>query len=62
VGADYKNSITLAVNGYAFVSQHLGDLENLDSLEAFRETIRDLCEMYRVKLEDAPCRFGRGGR
>lgn len=53
VGADFKNCITLAVNGYAFVSQHLGDLENLDSFEAFRETIRDLCEMYRVKLEDA---------
>jgi hydrogenase maturation protein HypF len=53
VGSDFKNSITLAVNGYAFVSQHLGDLENLDSFEAFRETIHDLCEMYRVKLEDA---------
>jgi hydrogenase maturation protein HypF len=53
LGADLKNSITLGVNGYAFVSQHLGDLENYDSFEAFQETVCDLCSMYRVKLEDA---------
>jgi hydrogenase maturation protein HypF len=53
VGAELKNSVTLGVNGYAFVSQHLGDLENYDAFQAFQETIRDLCQMYRVKLEDA---------
>jgi hydrogenase maturation protein HypF len=53
LGADLKSSITLAVHGQAFVSQHLGDLENLAAFQAFQETIYDLCQMYRVKLEDA---------
>jgi hydrogenase maturation protein HypF len=48
LGAELKNSVTLAAHGYAFVSQHLGDLGNLDTFEAFTETIRDLCHMYRV--------------
>jgi hydrogenase maturation protein HypF len=52
VGADLKSSVTLAVGGYAFVSQHLGDLEQLDALEAFEATIHDLCDMYRVSLEE----------
>jgi hydrogenase maturation protein HypF len=53
VGAELKSSITLAVHGHAFVSQHLGDLENLDAFEAFQETVCDLSSMYRVNLEDA---------
>src|SRR5208337_2571549 len=27
VGADLKNSVTLVVDGHAFVSQHIGDLD-----------------------------------
>ncbi len=53
VGAELKSSITLAVHGHAFVSQHLGDLENFDAFEAFQETMRDLSSMYCVKLEEA---------
>ena len=48
VGADLKNSVTLVVDGQAFVSQHIGDLEHFESLRAFEETIRDLCAMYAV--------------
>lgn len=53
VGADLKNAITLVVNGQAFVSQHIGDLEHLGALQAFDTTIRDLCAMYEVSREDA---------
>ncbi len=53
LGAGLKNSITLANSGYAFVSQHLGDLDNLDAFTAFSETIADLCQMYNVNLADA---------
>lgn len=53
VGADLKNSVTLVVNGQAFMSQHLGDLEHFGAHEAFQETITDLTRMYDVKLEDA---------
>lgn len=52
VGADLKNTVTLVVDGHAFVSQHIGDLEHFDSLAAFRETIRDLTGMYGVNWND----------
>jgi len=52
VGADLKNAITLVVDGQAFVSQHVGDLDHYPSLCAFQETISDLISMYRVRWED----------
>jgi len=48
VGADLKNSITLVVDGQAFVSQHIGDLDHYQSFCAFRETIQDLLAMYEI--------------
>ncbi len=53
LGAGLKNTITLATGGYAFVSQHLGDLDDLDVLLAFRETIDDLTAMYDVDPDEA---------
>jgi hydrogenase maturation protein HypF len=52
VGADLKNTITLVVDGQAFVSQHIGDLGHYESLLAFQETIQDLMAMYDVRLEE----------
>jgi hydrogenase maturation protein HypF len=52
VGADLKNTITLAVRGEAFASQHIGDLDHTQALTAFRETIRDLCAIYEVGMRD----------
>ena len=52
VGADLKNTITLVVDGQAFVSQHIGDLEHYQSRHAFQETIQDLISMYEVRPED----------
>jgi len=40
------------VNGQAFVSQHIGDLEHYQSLRAFRETIDDLLSMYEVNRDE----------
>ena len=51
-GPDLKNTITLVVNGQAFVSQHIGDLSHYDALRAFRETIQDLISMYEVSWDD----------
>ena len=53
LGADLKNTVTLVVDGQAFVSQHLGDLDQYEVEEAFRETIEDLTAMYDVSLDDA---------
>ncbi|MGH9397036.1 MAG: carbamoyltransferase HypF [Terriglobia bacterium] len=52
VGADLKNAITLVVDGQAFVSQHIGDLDHYQSFRAFQETIQDLISMYEVRWED----------
>lgn len=52
LGADLKNSMTLVVEGQAFVSQHIGDLEHYDAFRSFQETIRDLVSMYEVDRRD----------
>jgi hydrogenase maturation protein HypF len=48
VGGDLKNTITLVVAGQAFMSQHLGDLEQYETFEAFQQCILDLTSMYEV--------------
>jgi hydrogenase maturation protein HypF len=53
VGADLKNSITLVVNGQAFVSQHIGDLAQYQSFQSFVQTIQDLTAMYEVDWNEA---------
>jgi hydrogenase maturation protein HypF len=52
LGADLKNTITLVVDGQAFVSQHIGDLDHYQSFRAFDETIHDLASMYEVRFDD----------
>ncbi|MGC2197926.1 MAG: carbamoyltransferase HypF [Terriglobales bacterium] len=52
VGPDLKNTITLVVNGQAFLSQHIGDLFHYDAFRAFRECIHDLVSMYEVSWDD----------
>ena len=52
VGADLKNSITLVVDGQAFVSQHVGDLDHYEAFEAFERTIDDLVQMYDLSWDD----------
>ena len=52
VGADLKNTVTLVVGGQAFVSQHIGDLDQYESFAAFRDTIQDFIAMYSVDWDD----------
>ena len=52
LGADLKNTVTLVVEGQAFVSQHIGDLEDYEASRAFEETIHDLLAMYAVGIDD----------
>jgi hydrogenase maturation protein HypF len=52
LGADLKNTVTLVVDGQAFVSQHIGDLSDYPSLRAFQETIDGFLSMYEVELND----------
>jgi hydrogenase maturation protein HypF len=52
LGADLKNTITLVVDGQAFVSQHIGDLSHYQAFQAFAETIKDLISMYDIRTDD----------
>jgi hydrogenase maturation protein HypF len=52
LGADLKNTITLVLDGQAFVSQHIGDLDHYDSFRAFKETVHDLVSMYEVRWDE----------
>src|ERR1700739_2417643 len=52
LGADLKNTITLVVDGQAFVSQHIGDLSHYQAFQAFAETINDLISMYDIATDD----------
>jgi len=52
LGADLKNTVTLVVDGQAFVSQHMGDLDHYETFRAFKETVRDLVSMYEVRWDD----------
>jgi hydrogenase maturation protein HypF len=52
VGADLKSAIALVVDGQAFASQHIGDLDHVATREAFEATVRDLCNMYEVDVEE----------
>jgi hydrogenase maturation protein HypF len=47
-GAEVKNTFTLTTPGAAVVSQHIGDLENLETLEFFLETLANLKAVYRI--------------
>ncbi|HEY5999622.1 MAG TPA: carbamoyltransferase HypF [bacterium] len=48
-GAEVKNTFTLTTPGAALVSQHIGDLENHETLEYFLETLANLKAVYRVE-------------
>lgn len=52
LGADLKNTITLAVEKQAFTSQFIGDLEQAEAVASFRETIRDMLSLYDLTPQD----------
>ncbi|MEW6584670.1 MAG: carbamoyltransferase HypF [Nitrospirota bacterium] len=48
-GADIKNIFTLTKGSFAIPSQHIGDMENFETLQFFEESLRNLKSVYRVK-------------
>jgi len=49
VGSDIKNTFTLTKGKYAIMSQHIGDMENYETLLFFEETFEKLCYIYKIK-------------
>src|SRR4030043_554128 len=48
-GADIKNTFTLIKGRFAIPSQHIGDMENYETLKFFEESLKNLKDVYRVK-------------
>ncbi|MCE5240748.1 carbamoyltransferase HypF [bacterium] len=55
LGAHLKNATALALGQSAFLSQHIGDLETAQALEAFRRVSRELPELYGVQPDRVVC-------
>ena len=48
-GAELKDTFCLTKGHYAILSQHIGDLENYETLEFFKETLVNLKKLFRVE-------------
>ncbi|MEJ2538480.1 MAG: carbamoyltransferase HypF [Gemmatimonadota bacterium] len=51
VGGHLKNTVAVARDGQVWLSQHIGDLETPEARRAFRSTVADFLELYRVEPE-----------
>ncbi len=49
VGAHLKNTVALGVGRQVFISQHIGDLETVDALNAFERVIADFLLLYEAE-------------
>jgi len=50
-GADIKNTFTITKGSFAIPSQHIGDMENYETLRFFEESLKNLKDVYRVRPE-----------
>jgi hydrogenase maturation protein HypF len=48
-GAELKNTFCLSKGRYAVLSQHIGDMENYETLVFFEETLANLKKLFRVQ-------------
>jgi len=49
VGGHLKNAICLTKDNFAFLSQHIGDLENLQTLNAFQHSIHHIQNLFEIE-------------
>lgn len=51
VGGEAKNTFCLARDQYAFLSHHIGDMENTGALQSLEQGIQHLSHIFRVQAE-----------
>jgi hydrogenase maturation protein HypF len=51
LGGELKNTFCLTKSHYAILSQHIGDLENLETKMAFEQTLEHVKRFFRVEWE-----------
>jgi hydrogenase maturation protein HypF len=55
VGADLKACFCLTRGHYAYMSQHIGDMENLETLEGFERALEHFQALFRAPPERVVC-------
>ena len=55
VGGELKSTFCVTKNNYAFMSQHIGDMENLETLRAFEQAAAHFKTVFRVEPEALIC-------
>jgi hydrogenase maturation protein HypF len=50
-GAEEKNTFCLTRDNFAFLSQHIGDMENLETMEQYTDTIALYKRLFRIEPE-----------
>jgi len=55
VGAELKNTFCLTRERYAFLSQHIGDMENYETLRFFEMMVEQLARTFRIQPEIVAC-------
>jgi hydrogenase maturation protein HypF len=51
VGGELKNTFCLTRDRYAFLSQHIGDMENAEVYESFEQNVEHLSRLFRIQPE-----------
>ena len=51
VGGELKNTFCVARDSYAFLSHHIGDMENLETLKSFEDGVTHFKNLFRITPE-----------
>ncbi len=51
VGGELKATFCVAKDEFAFMSQHIGDMENLETLRAFEKSVASMRKLFRIEPE-----------
>lgn len=55
LGGELKNTISFSKENYVFLSQYLGDLKSVETLNFLKESIKNLEKIFRVNPETIAC-------
>jgi hydrogenase maturation protein HypF len=55
VGSELKNTFCLTHQGYAFLSHHIGDMQNYETLRSFEQGVEHFERLFRVRPEAIAC-------
>jgi hydrogenase maturation protein HypF len=54
-GSELKNTFCITNGNYAFLSHHIGDMENYETLKSFEQGVEHFEKLFRVKPEAIAC-------